>query len=155
MQALLSLRYNRHNQRHCHVKVLQQMLVSIWQENICNYLGFNDVAAPSSETNLSQTAALAAKGYILENGHWTDSAEGGGGFCRLCVVSVKEVKHWRLKKNPTGVAHSLTFLKMNFLLLLVLIVILIDWPHFLDHSTHVHELYAGINLYRANLQSVK
>ena len=97
MHASLAFATLQSSQPTGHVKVLQQMLVSIWQENIWNYLGFNDVAAPSSETNLSQTAALAAKGYILENGHWTDSAVGGV-FCRLCGVSVKEVKHWRLKK---------------------------------------------------------
>ena len=73
------------------------MLVNIWQENIRNYLGYNDIATPNAETSISCTHALAARGYILENGHWIDSAHGGGVYCRRCGVFVREVKHRRLK----------------------------------------------------------
>ena len=79
-----------------YVHQLQHMLVTIWQENIRNYLGYNDVSAPT-DTGLSQTHALSAQGYIIEKGHWIDSAPGGGVYCRRCGVYVKEVRHRRLK----------------------------------------------------------
>ena len=73
------------------------MLIDIWQRSIRNCLGVNDVSSDTTSSAPLIRRALAASGYIIERGHWIDSAPGGGVYCRRCGVFVKEVKHRRLK----------------------------------------------------------
>ena len=73
---------------------LQRMLIDIWQHSIRNYLGVNDASSSATSTVPVIPRALAASGYIIERGHWIDSAPGGGVYCRRCGALVK---HRRLK----------------------------------------------------------
>ena len=82
------------------------MLIDIWQRSIRNYLGVNDVSSGTTSAAPLIRRALAASGYIIERGHWIDSAPGGGVYCRRCGVFVKEVKHRRLKISYRDVLFS-------------------------------------------------
>ena len=82
------------------------MLIDIWQRSIRNCLGVNDVSSDTTSAAPLIRRALAASGYIIERGHWIDSAPGGGVYCRRCGVFVKEVKHRRLKISYRDVLFS-------------------------------------------------
>ena len=78
-----------------HVRQVQEVLVNIWQRHIRSYLGVQEssVTLPSR----SPTTSAGPEHYILERGHWIESAPGGGVYCRRCGVFVTEIRHRRLK----------------------------------------------------------